>query len=123
MSRGRRCGYDGRGTRRRSLGCGLSLLALEDGLERVARLGDLGEIKLRLDLGLLLACARGAASTIEIAAHLLGLIGFDRAGVCLSSNADRFKRIENRPALYFKFSCQIVNSNFAHPSLFASLRP
>lgn len=123
MSCGWRCGDDCRGTRWSSLGGGLSLLALEDGLERVAGLGDLGEIKLRLDLGLLPACARGAASTVEVAAHLLGLIGLDRAGVRLPSNADRFKRIENRPALYFQFSCQIVDSNFAHPSLFASLRP
>jgi hypothetical protein len=123
MSCGRRRGDDCCGTGWRSLGCSLSLLALKDGLEGVAWLGDFGEIKLRLDLRLRPACARAAASTVEVVAHLLGLIGLDRAGVRLSSNADRFKRIENRPALYFQFSCQIVDSNFAHPSLFASLRP
>jgi hypothetical protein len=124
MCRGRwRSSDDCRGARRRSFGSSLSLLALEDGLEGVAGLGDLGEVKLRLDLSRLSACARGAASTIEVAAHLFGLIGLDGAGVRLSCNPDRLKRIENRPALYFQFSCQIVNSNFAHPSLFASLRP
>jgi hypothetical protein len=70
-----------------------------------------------------LACARAAVSTVEVAAHLLCLIGLDGAGVRLSCDTDRFQRIENRPALYFQFSCQIVDSNFAHPSLFASLRP
>ena len=37
----------------------------------------------------------------------------------LSRHANCFERVQNRPALYFQFSCQIVNSNFAHPSLFA----
>jgi hypothetical protein len=124
MGRGRRGSSNNRsGTRRRGLSGGVSLLALEDGLERVAGFGDLGEIKLWLDLGGLPVGARGAAATVEIAAHLLRLIGLDGAGVRLTGNANRFKRIENRPALYFQFSCQIVDSNFAHPSLFASLRP
>ena len=38
-------------------------------------------------------------------------------------HADRRQRIQNGLALYFQFPCQIVDSNFAHPSLFASLRP
>ena len=54
---------------------------------------------------------------------LVGLIGLDGAGVRLSSDANGFERIQNRPALYFQFSRQIVDSNFTHPSLFASLRP
>jgi hypothetical protein len=40
----------------------------------------------------------------------------------LSGHADCFKRVEDWPALDFQFSCQIVDSNFAHPSLFGSLR-
>ena len=68
-------------TRRRSLGGGLSLLPLEDGLKCISRLGDLGEVKLRLDLSGLPACAGGTISTVEIVAHLLGLIGLDGAGV------------------------------------------
>jgi hypothetical protein len=124
MGGGRRRSSNNRSrTRRRGLGGGVSLLTLENGLERVAGLRHLGEIKLRLDLGGLPAGAGAAIAAVEIAAHLLRLIGLDGAGVRLSRNADRFKRIENRPALYFQFSCQIVNSNFAHPSLFASLRP
>jgi hypothetical protein len=101
MSHDGRRGNNCRGTRRRSFRGGLSLLALKDGLKSIAGLGDLREIKLRLGLGWLPVSARRAASTVEVAAHLLGLIGLDRAGVRLSSNADRFKRIENRPALYF----------------------
>lgn len=123
MNSGRRRGYNSRGARRRSLGSSLGLLTLEDRLERIARLGDLGEVDLRLDVGLWLTRARGAVSTVEVVAYFLSLIGLDRAGVRLSSNADRFKRIENRPALYFQFSCQIIDSNFAHPSLFAFPAP
>ena len=42
----------------------------------------------------------------------------------LSGHADCFERVQNWPALYFQFPCQIVDSNFAHPSLFvlAALR-
>jgi hypothetical protein len=43
--------------------------------------------------------------------------------VSLSGYADCFKRVQDWPAFDFQFSCQIVDSNFAHPSLFASLRP
>jgi hypothetical protein len=115
---------DHRPWRRRSGLCGgLGLLALKDGLEGIPRLGDLGEVKLRLHLGGRLCGTRSTISAAEVAAHLVSLIGLDRAGVRLSSDTDRFKRIENRPALYFQFSCEIVDSNFAHPSLFASLRP
>ncbi len=39
----------------------------------------------------------------------------------LSCDADRFERVQNWPALYFQFPCQIVDSNFAHPSLFVLL--
>jgi len=47
VCRGRR--HDGSGTWRRcGLGGGFGLLALEDGLQGVARFGDLGEVELRL---------------------------------------------------------------------------
>jgi len=51
-----------------------------------------------------------------------GLVGFDGAGVGLSGHADCFERVQDWPALDFQFPCQIVDSNFAHPSLFTSLR-
>src|SRR5271170_5997957 len=100
-------------------GC-LGLLTLEDGLECVAWLGDLGEVKLRPVVGLLLSVGATASSAVfEVFPDLFGLIGFNGAGMGLSRHADCFERVQNRPALYFQFSCQIVNSNFAHPSLFA----
>jgi hypothetical protein len=37
--------------------------------------------------------------------------------VRLAGDANCLERIENGPAFYFKFACQIVDSNFAHPSL------
>jgi hypothetical protein len=42
----------------------------------------------------------------------------------LSGHADCFERVQDWPALDFQFPCQIVDSNFAHPSLFvfAALR-
>jgi hypothetical protein len=91
MGRGRRrSGNNSSRTGWSSLGGGFGLLALEDRLERVAGLRDLGEIKLRLDLGWLPTGARGTVAAVEIATHLLRLIGFDGAGVRLSCNADRF---------------------------------
>ena len=122
----------GRGGRRRDNRCrtwwscldgGLCLLALEDRLERIAWLRYFREVELGLCIGGRSGCTDAAASAVEIVADPLGLVGLDGAGVRLPGNADGFEGIQNRPALYFQFSCQIVNSNFAHPSLFASLRP
>ena len=111
---------DGSRPRWRRCFCGrLSLLALEDSLQGVARLGDLGEVKLRLRIHRLPARTTTASAVFEVVPNSFGLIGFNRAGVGLSRYANRFERVQNRPALYFQFSCQIVNSNFAHPSLFA----
>jgi hypothetical protein len=100
------------------------MLALEDGLERVAGLGDLREIDPWHGFGVG-SCSRGGpAATAQVVANLLGLVGLDGAGVgLLFSDADCRKSIQNRFALYFQFTRQIVDSNFAHPSLFASLRP
>ncbi len=114
---------DGSGARWRGLGGGFGLLALKDGFERVAGFGDLGEVEpwLALDGGL--ARRTALAAVFEVLPDPFGLVGFDGAGVRLPSYADCFQRIQNRPALDFQFSCQIVDSNFAHPSLFASLRP
>jgi hypothetical protein len=60
-----------------------------------------------------------APLVLEIVAHLLGLVGLDRAGVRLGfRHANRNQSIQNRLALDFQFPRQIVDSNFAHPSLF-----
>jgi hypothetical protein len=61
-------------------GC-IGLLALEDRPEGVAGLGDLGEIELGLVVRNRLVRTCGAAAGFEVTAHLLGLIGVDRAGV------------------------------------------
>jgi hypothetical protein len=112
---------DGRRARWRGFGSGVGLLALEDGLKCVAGFGDLGEVKLRLCLDWLPACAAAPAAVLEVLPDPLGLVVFDGAGVGLSGHANCFKRVQNWPALYFQFPCQIVDSNFAHPSLFVLL--
>jgi hypothetical protein len=117
-------GDDSGGARRRGGLCGgFGLLALEDGFEGVAGFGDLGEVELRLALDGGPARRAALAAILEILPDPFGLVGFDGAGVGLSGYADCFERIQNRPAFDFQFPCQIVDSNFAHPSLFASLRP
>ena len=110
--------------RRRGFGCGFGLLALEDGFKGVAGFGDLGEVKLRPVVGRLPACGAASAAVPEVLPDPFGLVGFDGAGVGLSGHADCFERVQDWPALDFQFPCQIVDSNFAHPSLFvfAALR-
>ena len=133
--RGRRCGDDfgggcggrrrrgdnGGGAWRRGFGCCLGMFALEDGFERVAGFGDLREVKLRLVVGGRSGRGAALAAVFEVVPDPLGLVGFDGAGVGLSGHADCFERVQDWPALDFQFSCQIVDSNFAHPSLFGSL--
>jgi hypothetical protein len=61
------------------------------------------------------------ALAIQVVAHLLSFIGFNRAGVRLGlGHANSRKSVQNGPALYLKLPCEIVDSNFAHPSLFSS---
>jgi hypothetical protein len=104
---------------RGGFGGGLSLFALEDGFERVAGLGDLGEVEPGRRFHAGPGRRGGAAATMDVAAHLLGFILFDGTGVRLFlGDADRCQRVQNGLALDFQFPCQIVDSNFAHPSLF-----
>jgi hypothetical protein len=70
-----------------------------------------------LDLG------RGAgAIAIEVGAHAHGLIFLDRRGVRLARDANGLERVQNGTAFYFEFTCQIVDSYFAHPSLCRTCR-
>jgi hypothetical protein len=111
-----------RRTRRRRTACiGLSLLARQNRLQRIPRLRDVREIERRLRFHPRLR-RRGARSlALEIVAHLLGLIGLNRTRVRLRlSHANRRQSVQNGPALDFHFACEIVDSNFAHPSLFIS---
>jgi hypothetical protein len=58
-----------------------------------------------------------------MAAHLLGFIVFDGAGVRLFlGDAHRFEGIENGVALDFQFPCQVIDTNFAHLFLFEGRR-
>jgi hypothetical protein len=66
-----------------------------------------------------------AAVATQVAAHLFGLVDLDRTGVrwwFLFARSDAYRRqsIQNEAALDFQLSCKIVDSNFAHPSLFIS---
>jgi hypothetical protein len=110
--------------RRRCLRCCLCLLALENCLQGIARLRHLRQVELRLVVGCRSRRTRAARSAGQICPYLLRLIDFDGAGVCFFlRDANRCKSVQNGLALYFQFACQIVDSNFAHPSLFASLAP
>ena len=125
MSSGRRNHYRRTSrNRRRCLRCCFCLLALENSLEGIARLRHLRQVKLRLCVGCRSGRARAARSASQIGADLLRLVDLDRAGVrLLLGDANRRQRVQNGLALYFQFACQIVDSNFAHPSLFGSLAP
>lgn len=114
--------------RRRHTDRRLRLLALQNRLESVARLRSLRKIDLRTVVDRLsrpsVAAARATvAAILQVVADPLRLIRFDRARVRLSTHADRFERVQNRPALYFQFPCQIVDANFTHPSLFTFPKP
>ena len=64
----------------------------------------------------------GPSATCQVAAHLFCLVFFDRRRVgLLFGDTDGRERVENGPALYFQLPCQIIDSNFTHPSLFGSL--
>lgn len=106
-------------------------MLLADGIEHVARAGDMREINLSFDL-----IHRGTAGTggscrrmvtlrgTQISAHLLGFMLFQRAGMrlFLGHSHDR-KCIENRFTFNFQLPCQIVNSNLTHPPRFPPSSP
>jgi len=99
----------------------LSVAALKDRAHGVAWLRHAGEIDGGLGRAGLRLRGGGAAVALEVRTDTLGLILFDGARMRLAGDADGLECVENRPALYFQFACQIVDSNFVHPSLFASL--
>jgi hypothetical protein len=106
---------------RSGAGGGFGLFALEDGFEGIAGLGDVFEIEARPGFDARFWGAGAVAA--EVGAHLLRLVFLDGTGVGLPRYSDCFERVENRPALYFQFPRQIVDSNFAHPSLFSAPAP
>ncbi len=111
--------------RRNSARSFLRRLPLLNRLQNIARLGDARPVDDRLGLRRrsLRSGRSGTRALVEILADALRLIFFQRAGVRLPlGHADFRQRVENLPALYFEFACQIIDSNFAHPSLLPSLR-
>jgi len=98
-------------------------LLLADGRQHIAWPGDVRQIDLRLDL-----IGSGPAGTrfrrrlrfycrtSQAGAYFFGFILFQRTGVSLFlGNSDFRKHVENGFALDFQFSCQIIDSNLAHP--------
>jgi hypothetical protein len=116
---GRLRGNHGRRPRRGlAPGHGLLLLPLQDRLQRIARLRNMAQIEPRLRLGRLRR-RRPTPPVVQIVAHPVGLSGLNRTRVRLRlSHANCRQSIQNRPALDFQFPREIIDSNFAHPSLF-----
>ena len=120
--RGRRPGLDGRRWRR-SICNRRSLLFADDGFKSVAGLGNMREVYLGLDF-IAVGSSRpgGPAGTLcrtgsaEAGTHLIRFMVFERTGMALLLGDSNFgKYIENGLALDFQLSCQIVDSNLAHP--------
>ncbi len=87
----------------------------------------MGKVNLGLDS---LRCARlgtgaaGSAAALKYAAHLLGLVLFNRAGVSFTlTQAELSQNIKNLLALDFHLAREIVDSNLAHPPLFETCYP
>ncbi len=113
LSRARR--YNGRGLPARPTVLGS--LPLENRAHRVPGLRGIRQIELRPVVRRLAPGRDPGPIALEVRTHTRGLILVNRGGVRLAGDANRLQRIENRPALHFQFACQIVDSNFGHPSL------
>jgi hypothetical protein len=101
----------------------LLLLLCQNGLQRVAGLGDVGQVDLRLyPLRRARTDARAAArpkAALKMSAHLLRLVILNRTGVGLALTQAEFSQyVKNLLALDFHLAREIVNSNLAHPPLF-----
>ena len=104
------------------------MLLPNDCFQHIAGLGNVREINLCLDaFGLRpagagsLAASRAISRSAKVGADLLRLVLFQRAGMrLLLGDADFGQHIENRLALDFQFSRQIVDSNLTHPPLCSS---
>jgi len=117
----------GRGWTRRS-SCAHRSLLLSNGIENVARPGNIGEI----DLGFNFIAVRAARARVlsrglsltgpaQVGANLLRLVLFNGTGVRLFlRDAYDWKCVENRLAFDFQLPGQIVNSNLAHPPFLSS---
>jgi hypothetical protein len=102
-------------------------LLADDGLQDIARLGNLGKVDLGLDpLGFGAAGTGrlgglGFAGATNMSTHLFGFVLFNGTGMgLLLGDADGSQCIENDLALDFQLSGQIVDSNLTHPPFLSS---
>ena len=96
----------------------------QNGLEHVARLGDMREVYL-WRYGLVGARGRGAGvagrarSMFYMRAYLLCFVRLQRAGVGLACAQAEFRQnVKNLPAVDFHLAREIVDTNLTHPPLF-----
>jgi hypothetical protein len=105
------------------------LLGGQNGLERVAGLGNVGEIDLgRDDLsgarGRGGALAAGPRPSLKLRANLVRLVILQGTGVGLALVQAEFRQyVKNLPALDFHLAREIVDTNLAHPPLFRMCCP
>jgi hypothetical protein len=85
------------------------VLTLLNSLKHVAWLGDPGPVNF---LFWLVVCSLRSPGTVptagplEVLAHTLGFVFFERAGVrLLLGHADSRQGVKDRPALYFQLAC------------------
>jgi hypothetical protein len=120
--RDRRLGLDGRRSPWSLRNRG-PLLFADDGFKSVAGLGNMREVYLGLDfIAVRTSRPGGPARTLcrtgcaEAGTHFIRFMVFERTGMALLlGDSDFRKHIENGLALDFQLSCQIVDSNLAHP--------
>lgn len=100
-------------------------MLLADGIQNIARPGNIGEVDLSLDLvraagaRRLRGSLRFSGGLAKVGAHFLRFVLFNRTGMrLLLGDPDQFKNIEKSFAFDFQFPRQIVDSNLAHPPLF-----
>jgi hypothetical protein len=104
--------------------CFLFLFLGQDGLQHVTRLGDMREIdfgrnSLRGARRRRACLARGPRSTLELRAHLVGLIVFEGTGVGLAAVQAEFRKyVKNLLALDLQLARENVDTNLTHPPLF-----
>ena len=106
----------------------LFLLFRENCLQRIARLGDVGQVNLGLyPLRRTRSQVRAGARTgppLEMPAHFFSFVILNRAGVGLAFGQTELpQNIENLLALDFHLAREIVDSNLAHPPLFRICYP
>jgi hypothetical protein len=107
----------------------VELLFGQDSLQRIAGLGDVGEIDLGLKrLGrtrLRRARIAGRARPpFKLRANLLRLMFFKRTGVRLAICQPQLRQnIQDLTAFHFHLAREIVDSNLAHPPLFRYRSP